>query len=190
MRFFAIFIILLAMVLISKWLIALEDFGQFIKFLLFDVFIVNFWGTILLLAGLFTLIFTLYMIISKKAVNPKGTIMPAIVLMLITFSLGIGLSYNIFDDFADARSYLVGNVKEETVIISDFRYIKTTEGHLYYYTFSDGRTFEEGYRGKGFSQIEEGETYFIRYLPRTEKLLRIERKYININHKMDVLEDV
>lgn len=150
MRFFAISIVLLAMVLISKWLIALEDFGQFIKFLLFDVFIVNFWGAILLLAEVFMLLFSLYMFISKKAVNPKGMIIPASVLILITFSIGIGLSHDMFNDFADARSYLIGNVKEETVIITNFRHVKTTEGHLYYYTFSDGRTFEEGYRGKGF----------------------------------------
>ena len=86
------------------------------------------------------------------------------------------LAENTTDDLSDVGSYLSGNVREENVVITEFQNVSTPDGPLYYYTFEDGRTFEEGYRGKGFHDVKEGESYTIRYLPKTKKLLRIEKE--------------
>ena len=168
-------LIILAFVLISM----LEDIGQFIKFLLFDVIVVNVVGIVLISGGLFALIFGVYMIISRKAVNPRGVIIPTVLLSSILLILGFLLAENTTDDLSDVGSYLSGNVREENVVITEFQNVSTPDGPLYYYTFEDGRTFEEGYRGKGFHDVKEGESYTIRYLPKTKKLLRIEKKGTN-----------
>lgn len=165
-------IIILAFVLISM----LEDIGQFIKFLLFDVIAVNVVGIVLISGGLFALIFGVYMIISRKAVNPKEMIIPTVLLSTILLILGFLLAENTTDDLSDVGSYLSGNVREENVVITEFQDVSTPDGPLYYYTFKDGRTFAEGYRGKGFKDVIEGESYSIRYLPKTKKLLRIEKE--------------
>jgi len=164
--------IILAFVIISM----LEDIGQFIKFLLFDVIAVNVVGIVLISGGLFALIFGVYMIISRKAVNPRGMIIPIVLLSSILLILGFLLAKNTTDDLSDVGSYLSGNVREENVVITEFQNVSTPDGPLYYYTFEDGRTFEEGYRGKGFNDVIEGESYTIRYLPKTKKLLRIEKE--------------
>lgn len=169
-RLAIILLVIASILLINK----LEDTGQFIKFVLFDVIAVNAVGYVLILGGLFTLIFGVYMLISRKAVNPKGVVLPTIGLSSFFLTLGILLAENTADDFSDVVSFLSGNAMEENVVIQEFRVVSTPEGPLYYYTFEDGRTFEEGYRGKGFEDVKEGESYYVRYLPKTKKLLRIE----------------
>lgn len=166
-------------VLVFVMINMLEDIGQFIKFLIFDVIAVNVVGILLISGGLFTIIFGLYMIISRKAVNPRGMIIPTILLSSILLILGFLLAENTTDDLSDVGSYLSGNVMEENVVLKEFQDVSTPDGPLYYYTFEDGRTFEEGYRGKGFKDVIEGESYSIRYLPKTKKLLRLEKKEIN-----------
>ncbi|MCM3781564.1 hypothetical protein M3231_01135 [Neobacillus mesonae] len=159
-------IILLLIILTS-----MEDIGQFIKFLLFDVIMLNGFGITILLAGIFTFSFGAYMIISKKAANPKKMIIPVVLLTTVFLGLGYGLSYNAIDDFADVGNYLIGNVKEEDLMLKEFLTKTSSDGLLYSYTFEDGREFVEGY--KGLSNVEEGEIYRIRYLPRTMKILSI-----------------
>ena len=114
------------------------------------------------------------MVISKKAVNPKGVILPTIFLTVLFLAIGYGLTKGGRDDFADVGNYLIGNVNEEHVVIKEFRVDVTPERLFYRYTFEDGRTFIERYKGKGFSSVREGDSYYIRYLPRTKKILRIE----------------
>lgn len=164
----------IAILLFFMVMTEMKDVGQFIKFLLFDVITVNFWGGVILAAGIFTISFGSYMIISKKAVNHKGVVLPMLLLTALFLALGFGLAHDSLDDFADVGNYLTGNVNEEHVVIKEFRVEVTPDSSFYSYTFEDGRTFIEGYEGKGFSSVKEGETYFIRYLPRTKKLLRIE----------------
>lgn len=152
----------------------LKDVGQFVKFLLFDVITVNFLGIVFLAAGVFTICFVSYMIIRKKMHNPKTIVLPTILVTALFLALGYGLAHNALNDFADVGSYLIGNVSEEYVVIEEFRLDVTSSKVFYSYTFDDGRTFIEGYEGKGFGSVQEGERYYIRYLPRSQKLLRIE----------------
>jgi len=172
-------VMFLTIVLLFVMINMLEDFGQFIKFLLFEVIAVNVVGIVLISGGLFILVFGLYMIISRKAVNPRGMIIPTVLVSSILLLLGFLLAENTTDDLSDVGSYLSGNVMEENVVIKEFQEVSTPDGPLYYYTFDDGRTFEEGYRGKGFNDVKEGESYTIRYLPKTKKLLRIGKKETN-----------
>ena len=39
---------------------------------------------------------------------------------------------------------------------------------------TSGEQIIEGYEGKGFGSVQEGARYYIRYLPRSQKLLWIE----------------
>jgi hypothetical protein len=64
--------------------------GPFILFFMRGVLITGVWGFILLVAGLFVSIGSTYMIVTKKAFNPKGLIMPAALLSVIFFGLAYG----------------------------------------------------------------------------------------------------
>lgn len=172
--YLAMICLFLLYVKIDSALINWQDSGQLIKFLLFDVLVVNSIGILYFFIGICIVVFSTYMIATKKAVNPKGVVLPAILLSAIFLTLGGLMSHNSGSNIRDVGSFLTGNVREETVVITGFHTYVTSEGHLYTYTLDDGRTFDEIYRGEGFSQIQEGGTYFIRYLPRSKKLLRIE----------------
>ena len=164
----------IAIIIFFMVMTELKDVGQFVKFLLFDVLTVNFTGIVFLAAGVFTICFVSYIIIRKKAHNPKAVVLPTILVTALFLALGYGLAHNALNDFADVGSYLIGDVREEYVVIEDFHLDVTPSKVFYSYTFDDGRTFIEGYEGKGFGSVREGERYYIRYLPRSQKLLRIE----------------
>ncbi|QUW20473.1 hypothetical protein JSQ81_11430 [Sporosarcina sp. Marseille-Q4063] len=165
----------IAIILFFMGMTELKDVGQFIKFLLFDVIAVNFLGIVFLAAGGFTICFVSYLIIRKKAHRPKTVVLPTLLVTALFLALGYGLAHDAINDFADVGSFLIGNVSEEYVVIEEFRLDVTPSKTFYSYTFDDGRTFIEGYEGKGFGSVQEGERYYIRYLPRSQKLLRMER---------------
>lgn len=168
------YIVPIVIVLLFMKMTRINEAGQFVKFLLFDVIVVNFMGIIFLAAGIFITSFVSYRIISGKADNHKVLILKTLVLTAILFGLGYALAFNALNDFADVGNYLTGNISEEYVTIKEFHFEQTSSGDYYDYIFEDGRTFTEIYKGKGFGNVKEGETYFIRYLPRTKKLLSIE----------------
>lgn len=169
---FGILIVIFAFII---WLSVLGDVGQFIKFLWLDIIITNGVGFICLGLALFTLIVGSYLIIRKKAADPKrlSWLMPLVVVILGV--LGILNMNTINNNLSDVISYLKGDIKEETVVIEKFNTSHSGEFFFYNYTFADGRQFSEKYQGKGFGKIIEGSTYSIRYLPKSKKLLHIER---------------
>ena len=131
--------------------------GQFAKFLLFDVILVNFLGIVCIVLGISAVSIVSYMIISGKAVKPKAAILPTLVTMAIFLGLGYALVFDSLNDFADVVNYLTGKISEEYVTIKEFRFEQTSSGDYYDYTFEDGRTFTEIYKGKGFGSVKEGE---------------------------------
>ncbi len=135
---------------------------------------VNFMGIFFFAPSIFTISFVGYRIIRGKADNHKRLILQTLVLTAIFLLLGYALAFDALNDFADVGNYLIGNINEEYVTIKEFRFEQTSSGDYYDYVIEDGRTFTEIYKGKGFGDVKEGEMYFIRYLPRTKKLLSIE----------------
>ena len=85
------------------------------------------------------------------------------------------MSKDSIENIKDVKNYLTGNIIEEHVVITHLEvYVAQSGGDDgYEYTFSDGRTFYENHQGKGYGNIIEGETYMIRYLPETPKLLSV-----------------
>ncbi|HEY4554128.1 MAG TPA: hypothetical protein VIG80_13135 [Bacillaceae bacterium] len=159
---------------ISAWLNNKEDFGQFLKFLTVDVLFIKFGAVILLVLGICIFFFCGYLILTKKAAKPKGLILPALLLTAFTTVPGYALGHDSMDYFADALSFTKGDVKKETVVITEFRIKRLKRGRIYHYTFNNGVKIDEMYEGKGFWDVHEGGTYKVRYLPRTKKLLSIE----------------
>ena len=151
---------------ISRLLSGLEDRGQFIKFIAYDVLVVNMYGVVLVLLGLALIVFCIYFIVKKKAADPKR-------LAWLGPLLALFLSHNLKDHLIDITSYLTGNTVTEEVVIEKFA-VRSSGDHTYYeYTLADGREFSEGHSGKGFSRIQNGKMYVIHYLPNSKKLLSI-----------------
>ncbi|RKD25960.1 hypothetical protein BEP19_03275 [Ammoniphilus oxalaticus] len=169
------FILFVLMIVISVLLSKVEGKGQFLKFLFLDVLFINLTGVFMLVSGLALLGLGLYLIFSKKAADPKKLTWVLPLFLLLWIGLGIGLLQDIRDNLLDVGNYIVGNIAEEEVVIVKFKRIPAHNNTLYEYTFSDGRQLVEKYSGKGFAAIQEGATYRIRYLPRSQKLLNIHR---------------
>ncbi|GIN56417.1 hypothetical protein [Lederbergia ruris] len=158
---------------ISRLLSGLEDRGQFIKFIAYDVLVVNMYGVVLVLLGLALIVFCIYFIVKKKAADPKRLAWLGPLLALFLIVLGGLLSHNLKDHLIDITSYLTGNTVTEEVVIEKFA-VRSSGDHTYYeYTLADGREFSEGHSGKGFSRIQNGKMYVIHYLPKSKKLLSI-----------------
>ncbi|GIN72243.1 hypothetical protein J14TS2_27180 [Bacillus sp. J14TS2] len=167
-------VLVLALILfISRWLSSQEDKGQFIKFIVYDVLVVNMYGILLVLLGLALIVFCIYFIVKRKAANPKRLAWIGPLLAVFLIGLGGLLSHNLKNNLIDITSYVTGNTVTEEVVIEKFA-IRSAGEHTYYeYIFADGREFSEKYSGKGFRQIEEGRAYVLHYLPKSKKLLNI-----------------
>ena len=171
------YVVPIAIVLLFMKVTSMNDVGQFVKYFLFDVIVVNFVGIFSAILGIAAISFVSYQVISGKASDPKRAILLTLPLTAMFLGFGYVMASDALNDFADVGNYLTGNISEEYVTIKEFRFEQTSSGDYYDYTFEDGRTFTEIYKGEGFGNVKEGETYFIRYLPRTKKLLSIEGVY-------------
>jgi hypothetical protein len=162
--------------LVYLWIL-LEDAGepgQFAKFMIHTVFFNNLFGILFLLLGIGLAGFVAYKLITKTAYDPKKTVLLSIPLCIFFVGLGALLSEDLVENILDVKNYVTGHIVEERVVITHFKIYDNNKGEDgYEYTFSDGRTFFENHEGKGFEDITEGQTYVIRYLPETPKLLSI-----------------
>ncbi|WP_209973473.1 hypothetical protein [Lederbergia galactosidilytica] len=167
-------VLVISFILFISWqLSGLEDRGQFIKFIAYDVLFINMYGLLLILLGSALIVFCIYFIISGKAADPKRLAWLGPLLALILIGLGGLLSHNLKGNLIDITSYVTGNTVTEEVVIEKFAIRSGGEHTFYEYTLADGREFSERYRGKGFRRIEEGRVYVIHYLPKSKKLLSI-----------------
>jgi hypothetical protein len=153
--------------------------GPFILIFMREVLITGFWGFILLLAGLFVSIGSTYMIVTKKAFDPKGLIWPATLLTVISLGLAYGFLRGFFSSgyASDAITYISQGAEEEVIILEEYkvdrdhgRYSAPTE---YRYTSAKGET----YTTQTIFEIDEviGEKYRIIYLPKTKYIIGIEQ---------------
>jgi hypothetical protein len=164
-------------ILLAYWWVSLEDAGepgQFAKFVIHTVFLNNLFGLFSILLGIGFAGFAAYKLITRTAHDPKKTVLYSIPLFVFFVGLGAVLSEDLVENIADVKNYVTGHIVEERVVITHFKIYENNHGEDgYEYTFSDGRTFYENHEGEGFADITEGQTYVIRYLPETPKLLSI-----------------
>ncbi|WP_438348907.1 hypothetical protein ACP8HI_25540 [Paenibacillus sp. FA6] len=149
--------------------------GQFAKFVVHTVFMSNLFGILFIMMGIGTTVVVGYRVITKKASDSKKAMIYSLPLVAFFMVIGVMMSKDSIDNLKDVKNYLTGNIIEEHVVITHLEVYGAQSGgdDGYEYTFSDGRTFYENHQGKGYGNIIEGETYMIRYLPETPKLLSI-----------------
>ncbi|RSD28413.1 hypothetical protein [Mesobacillus subterraneus] len=136
------------------------------------------WGLIFLLAGLFVALGSTYMILTKKAINPKGLIMPGALLTVIFLGLAYGFLGVYWDDYAkDALTYVRQGAEEKIIVLKEYevdqdfgRFSGPTE---YIYITSQGEAFTT----QTIFEVDLilGAEYKVHYLSKTNYLVGIER---------------
>jgi hypothetical protein len=153
--------------------------GPFILIFFREVFITGIWGIVFLLFGLFVAIGSTYMILSKKAFNPKGAILPVTLLTVIFLGLAYGFLGGPYwvNYVSDTITYAGQGADEEVIVLKGYevdrdigRYSAPTE---YLYTSDKGETFTT----QTIFEVDLviGEKYKIQYLPKSKYLVGIER---------------
>jgi hypothetical protein len=152
--------------------------GPFILIFIREVFLTGIWGLVFLLLGLFVLIGSIYMIVTKKAHDPKGLILPGALLTVITLGLAYGFLGMDWDDYAkDAIAYMKHGPSEKVITLVEYEedhdYGRYSAPTNYLYTTNNGETFTTQTIFPVDAVI--GETYKIQYLPKTNYLVGIEK---------------
>jgi hypothetical protein len=152
--------------------------GPFILIFFREVFITGIWGIVCLLFGLFVAIRSTYMILSKKAINPKGAILPVTLLTVLSLSLAYGFLGGPYwvNYVSDAITYVGQGADEKVIVLEGYevdrdigRYSAPTE---YLYTSDKGETFTT----QTIFEVDLviGEEYKLHYLPKSKYLVGIE----------------
>jgi len=173
---FMFFPIIMKLDFFSYW-----DQGDWPFILIFfrNALITGIWGIVCLLIGLVVAIGSTYMILTKKAFNPKGLILPATLLTVLFLSLAYGfLGGSIWVNYvADAITYVNQGAEEKVIVLEGYE-VDTDYGRFsapteYLYTSDKGETFTTQTIFE--DDVVIGEEYKIQYLPKSKYLVGIER---------------
>ncbi|AYV69426.1 hypothetical protein C2I06_22695 [Niallia circulans] len=134
------------------------------------------WGGIFIVPGLFVLVISIYLILTKKAASPQKLAWIAPFLTLILLGLGyafIGIGWS--DNVAASLDYFEKGAEEKVIILEEYKvdYPSGMYGGAidYVYTGVDG---EKLITNTDFNiQVFQNEKYEIRYLPRTKYIMGI-----------------
>jgi hypothetical protein len=144
-----------------------------------NVLITGIWGIFCLLIGLVVAIGSTYMILTKKAFNPRALILPATLLSVLFLSLAYGfLGGSIWVNYvSDSITYIDQGAEEKVIVLEGYevdrdygRFSAPTE---YLYTSEIGETFTT----QTIFEVDVviGEEYKIQHLPKSKYLVGIER---------------
>lgn len=152
--------------------------GPFILIFIREVFLTGIWGLVCLIFGLFVSIGSIYMIVTKKAHDPKGLILPGILLTVISLGLAYGFLGFVWDDFVkDAIMYKNHGPSEKVIVLEEYEvdrdYGKFSGPTDYLYTSENEETFTT--QTIFPVDLVIGEKYKIQYLPKTRYLVGIEK---------------
>lgn len=175
---YSLFVILFAAAITAwSYLKSEGEFGQFMKFLVHLVVLNNFLGLLCFGVVLTAIILVVVRVITKRASQPVKAVLILVPFTVLFGGMGWVLASSLPDNIKDIISYQTGQIVEEQVTIVDLQVYLGRRGAdtSYEYTFADGRKFYENHEGDGFGLIELGESYVIRYLPHTPKLLSIRK---------------
>jgi len=154
-----------------------EGHYPFIFFLLKDVIVYSTWGGLFLIAGLIVLIGSIYLLLAKKAAEPKKLIVPAIFLTIIFLGLAyIFLGIEWINNIADSKDYLESGAVEKVIVLADYSvdYPSGMYGGAvdYVYKSVDGEVFKTN---TNFDiEMFKQEKYEIYYLPRSKYIVGID----------------
>ena len=154
-----------------------EGHYPFIFFLLKDVIVYSTWGGLFLMAGLIVLIGSIYLLLAKKAAEPKKLIVPAIFLTIIFLGLAyIFLGIEWINNIADSKDYLESGAVEKVIVLADYSvdYPSGMYGGAvdYVYKSVDGEVFKTN---TNFDiEMFKQEKYEIYYLPRSKYIVGID----------------
>ncbi|MEQ2468093.1 hypothetical protein [Niallia hominis] len=154
-----------------------EGHYPFIFFLLKDVIVYSTWGGLFLIAGLIVLIGSIYLLLAKKAAEPKKLIVPATFLTIIFLGLAyIFLGIEWINNIADSKDYLESGAVEKVIVLADYEvdYPSGMYGGAvdYVYKSMDGEVFKTN---TNFDiEMFKEEKYEIYYLPRSKYIVGID----------------
>jgi len=154
-----------------------EGHYPFIFFLLKDVIVYSTWGGMFLMAGLIVLIGSIYLLLAKKAAEPKKLIVPATFLTIIFLGLAyIFLGIEWINNIADSKDYLESGAVEKVIVLADYSvdYPSGMYGGAvdYVYKSVDGEVFKTN---TNFDiEMFKQEKYEIYYLPRSKYIVGID----------------
>lgn len=150
--------------------------GQLLAFTLQKVLLTGGIGVFMFGFALFFLYLIIKVFTNK---NAEKRFLAALLCTFLFISFGSAGTFFIGKEsgpaLLDVAGYFAGNVVEETVIIEKFDWYPGTSSNFFEYTFDDGREFSEPFELKVAGGKRDGARYQIRYLPRTKKLLTVER---------------
>jgi hypothetical protein len=183
---FLVLIIILAIFMFFPIIMKLDFFSYwdqeiwpFILIFFRNVLITGIWGFVCLLIGLVVAIGSTYMIITNKAFNPKGLILPATLLTVLFLSLAYGFfGGSIWVNYlSDAVTYVDQGADEKVIVLEGYE-VDTDYGRFsapteYLYTSDKGETFTTQTIFE--DDVVIGEEYKIKYLPKSKYLVGIER---------------
>ncbi|CAI9388292.1 hypothetical protein BACSP_02277 [Bacillus sp. T2.9-1] len=154
-----------------------EGHYPFIFFLLKAVIVYSTWGGLFLIAGLIVLIGSIYLLLAKKAAEPKKLIVPATFLTIIFLGLAyIFLGIEWINNIADSKDYLESEAVEKVIVLADYEvdYPSGMYGGAvdYVYKSMDGEVFKTN---TNFDiEMFKEEKYEIYYLPRSKYIVGID----------------
>lgn len=177
---FALFVIWIYFSLLVTDMVFVKNLTEghypFIFFFLKDVILYSAWGGLFLIAGLIVLIGSIYLLLAKKAAEPKKLVMPATFLTIIFLGLAyVFLGIDWINNIEDSRGYLENGAMEKVIVLADYEvdYPSGMYGGAidYVYTSVDGEEFKTN---TNFDiEIYKHEKYEIRYLPRSKYIVGI-----------------
>ncbi|WP_312095828.1 hypothetical protein [Niallia sp.] len=153
-----------------------EGHYPFIFFLLKEVIINAAWGGLFLLPGIIVPFGSVYLLLTKKAAEPKKLVLPATFLTIIFLGLAYAiLGVDWMDNLADSKDYYENGAMEKVIVLEDYEVIYPSGiygGAIdYVYTSVDGEEFKTN---TDFEiGISANEQYEIHYLPRTKYMVGI-----------------
>jgi hypothetical protein len=176
---FVLFLLLSPIIFISNFFAYWNNgTGPFFIIFMRSVYIPGIWGGVSLIAGVLIAISSTYMILTKKAFNPKALILPAVLLTIFTLGtayafLGLDWTTNV----SDAKTYFVQGAEEKVIVLKKY-VVKEYYGQViaptdYFYKTDKGETFTTQTRFDIDAVV--GESYKIKYLPKTKYIIGMEK---------------
>lgn len=171
--------------MIAPIIVTMESFaywdlgnGPFIVIFMREVFLTGIWGLAFLFLGLFVSVGSLYLILTKKAYNPRGLVLPAILLTVIFLGLAYGFIGHDWDErVKDTFTYMNQGPTEKVIVLGKYEvdrdYSLSNGPTEYLYTAKTGETYTTHTIFP--VDVAIGEEYKIQYLPRTKYIVGIEK---------------
>jgi hypothetical protein len=176
---FVLFLLLSPIIFISDFFAYWNNGnGPFFIIFMRAVYIPGIWGGVSLIAGVLIAISTTYMILTKKAFNPKALILPAVLLTILTLGMAYAfLGIDWITNVSDAKTYVVQGAEEKVIVLKKYE-IKEYYGQVsaptdYFYKTDKGETYSTQTRFK--FDIVVGDSYKITYLPKTKYIIGMEK---------------